>query len=155
MATQYWVMKCEPEVFSIQDLAKAPKKTTFWEGVRNYQARNWMRSMKVGDGVVFYHSNAEPTGAAGIAEVVREAYPDLTALDKKSPYYDAGATKEDPRWSMVDIQWKGTFREVVPLDALRKAKALKKMILLRPGNRFSVTPATAAEWKVICKLGGL
>jgi predicted RNA-binding protein with PUA-like domain len=123
--------------------------------VRNYQARNWMRAMKRGDGVVFYHSNSDPMGAAGIAEVVREAYPDLSALNKKSDYYDRGATREDPRWSMVDIKWKATFDEVVPLEALRKAKALKKMVLLRPGNRFSVTPATAAEFKAICKMGGV
>jgi predicted RNA-binding protein with PUA-like domain len=154
MPRRFWLMKSEPDVFSIADLANAPKQTTHWEGVRNYQARIYLREMKVGDGVVFYHSNAEPPGAAGLAEVAREAYPDLAALDRKSDYFDPKATKEDPRWSVVDVRWVATFPAVVPLEKLRATKALESMLLLRRGNRLSITPVTEAEWKAIRKLGG-
>lgn len=153
MPKQYWLVKSEPEVFSIGDLEKA--KTTSWEGVRNYQARNYLRAMKAGDGVLFYHSNAEPTGVAGLAEVAREAYPDATALDKKSDYFDPKATPADPRWSLVDLAWKATFKAVVTLDRLRAEPALAGMMLLRKGSRLSVTPVTPQEWKAICKLAGV
>jgi predicted RNA-binding protein with PUA-like domain len=149
---QHWLMKSEPEVFSIDDLAQAPRQTTHWEGVRNYQARNSMRAMKRGDGVLFYHSNAEPPGIAGLAEIVREAYPDLSALDRKSDYFDPRATAEDARWSLVDLQWRETFTQVLPLEALRKHKALAQMVVLQKGSRLSVQPVTAAEWKAVVAL---
>lgn len=146
---QYWLMKSEPEVFSIRDLAKAPRKTTHWEGVRNYQARNFLRAMKKGDRALFYHSNAEPPGVAGIAEIVREAYPDPTAWDPRSDYHDPKASPDNPVWSMVDVKLVTIFSREIPLDELRGVKALAGMELLRRGSRLSVTPVTAAEFRTI------
>lgn len=154
MARQHWLVKSEPDAFSIEDLERAPAHTTSWEGVRNYQARNFLRAMKPGDGVLFYHSNASPTGVAGTAEVARAAYPDLAALDRKSTYFDPKATAEDPRWSVVDLTWRSTFREVLPLEQLRAAPGLASMTLLRKGNRLSVMPVTAGEWKAVLRLAG-
>lgn len=150
MPKRHWLMKSEPDVFSIADLEKA--KTTSWEGVRNYQARNHLREMQVGDEVLFYHSSAEPSGVAGLATVARAAYADLSALDKKSDYFDEKATKDDPRWSLVDVAWKATFPRVIPLDELRTMPALKDMLVLRKGNRLSVTPVTADEFKAVVAL---
>lgn len=147
----YWLMKSEPSVFSIADLAR--KKTAPWDGVRNYMARNHMREMKVGDRVIFWHSSEEPVGAAGIAEVVREAYPDHTAWDPKSEYHDPASTPEKPRWFMVDVSFVETFPAVVPLARLRDTKAMKDAIVLRRGNRLSVTPLTKKEFDAIVKLG--
>ncbi|HVO29514.1 MAG TPA: EVE domain-containing protein, partial [bacterium] len=144
---QYWLMKSEPSVFGIDDLRK--KKTAHWDGVRNYMARNYMMQMKRGDRVFFYHSSEEPVGIAGTAVVAREAYPDHTSWDRKSKYFDRRSTRERPLWFMVDVSFESKFDDVVPLEALRRQRALKKMITLRQGNRLSVTPVTEAEWKAI------
>ena len=149
----YWLMKSEPDVFSIEDLDKAPKKTTFWDGVRNYQARNYMRdSMKVGDMVLFYHSNADPSGIAGIAEVVKEGYPDSTAFDAKDVHYDAKSDPKNPTWMMVDVKHVETFKKLLPLEELRKSAALKDMVLLQKGSRLSVQPVTEQQWQAVLKL---
>lgn len=154
MATRYWLLKSEPESFSIDDLARAPKQTTFWNGVRNYQARNLLRDdLQVGDGVIFYHSNADPAAAVGLAEVVRAGYPDATQFDEKSDYHDPDATPDAPRWFMVDIKFKEKFLRPLPLDLLRGIPALADMVLLRRGSRLSVQPVTSAEWKAIVALG--
>ena len=150
-----WLIKSEPTVFSIQDLAKAKGKTTSWEGVRNYQARNFLRGMKKGDRCLFYHSNASPPGVAGLVEVVRAAYPDATAWDKKSKYFDAKASPDNPVWSIVDVKLVAIFPREVPLDELRSVKSLAGMDLLRRGSRLSVTPVTPAEFRTILKLAGL
>lgn len=145
---KYWLMKCEPDLFSIEDLRK--KKKTDWDGVRNYQARNYMRDdMKKGDLVFFYHSNAEPTGIAGIAKISRESHPDLTQFDKKSDYYDPKATKEKPIWFLVEVEFVEAFSEVITLERLRAEKALAKMALLQKGSRLSVQPVSEAEWKAV------
>jgi predicted RNA-binding protein with PUA-like domain len=147
----YWLMKSEPDVFSIQDLRK--NKKTGWEGVRNYQARNYMRDqMKVGDLVLFYHSNAEPSGVAGVARVCRESHPDPAQFDKKSDYYDPKASKEKPIWMQVEVEFVEEFREVLPLDRLKKEKALAKMALVQKGSRLSVMPVLEAEWNCILKI---
>jgi predicted RNA-binding protein with PUA-like domain len=151
---QYWLMKSEPSAFSIDDLAKSPKRTTCWDGVRNYQARNFMRSMTVGDQVLFYHSSVEPPAIVGLAEVVRTAYPDETQFDKSSIHYDPDSDPANPRWDMVDITHRQTFKTSLPLDRLKCEPKLKRMVLLRKGSRLSVQPVTAAEWAVILKLAG-
>jgi predicted RNA-binding protein with PUA-like domain len=150
---RYWLVKSEPESFSIQHLARAPRQTTFWDGVRNYQARNLLREMQVGDGVLFYHSNADPPAVAGTATVVAAAAPDPTQFDPKSDKHDPGSTKDEPRWYGVEIKLDGVFPRPVPLDELRKVAALEQMVLLQR-SRLSVQPVTAAEWKVIVKMGG-
>lgn len=151
---RYWLIKSEPDVFSIRDLARAPRKTTHWEGVRNYQARNFLRAMKQGDLALYYHSNAEPSAVAGIVEVVREAYPDATALDSTSDYHDPRATPDNPVWSMVDVRLAEIFPRELPLEELRHVKALKGMELLRRGSRLSVQPVTPAEFRAIRALAG-
>lgn len=151
---RYWLMKSEPSAFSIDDLAKSPKRTTCWDGVRNYQARNFMRSMAVGDQVLFYHSSADPPAVVGIAEVVREAYPDDTQFDKSSKHYDPESDPGTPRWDMVDIMHRQTFKTSLSLDRLKREPKLKGMVLLRKGSRLSVQPVTASEWAVILKLAG-
>ena len=150
----YWLIKSEPTTFSIQDLAKAPRKTTSWEGVRNYQARNFLRAMKKGDLAIFYHSNAVPPAAVGIAKVVREAYPDDTAWNPKSKYHDPRASPANPLWSMVDVQLVTIFPRAIPLEELRGVKGLAGMELLRRGSRLSVTPVSAAEFRLIERLAG-
>jgi len=149
---KYWLIKSEPETFSIQDLARAPKKTTSWEGVRNYQARNFLRAMQQGDLAIYYHSNAEPSAAVGVAKVVREAYPDHTAWDPTSDYHDPKASPDRPLWSMVDVQLVEIFPREIPLEELRGVKALAGMELLRRGSRLSVTPVSPAEFRTIEKL---
>jgi predicted RNA-binding protein with PUA-like domain len=154
MAARHWLFKSEPNVFSIDDLARAPKQTTFWNGVRNFQARNLLRDeIKTGDGVIFYHSSADPPGAAGLAEVSRGGYPDATQFDPQSEYHDPDAKPDEPRWFMVDIRFTEKFSRFVPLDELRATPALKDMVLLRRGSRLSVQPVAAAEWKAIVALG--
>jgi predicted RNA-binding protein with PUA-like domain len=154
MAARYWLFKSEPDVFSIDDLVRAPKQTTFWNGVRNFQARNLLRDeISLGDGVIFYHSSADPPGAAGLAEVSRAGYPDATQFDPKSEYHDPDATPDAPRWYMVDIKFKEKFTRFLPLDELRAAPPLADMVLLRRGSRLSVQPVTASEWKAIVALG--
>jgi predicted RNA-binding protein with PUA-like domain len=148
-AMQYWLMKSEPSEVSIDDLAKAPKQTVPWFGVRNYTARNFMRDqMKVGDLVFFYHSSCPEPGIAGIAKVANPAHPDLTQFDPKSHYYDAGAKKEEPRWVNVDVKLVEKTK-LISLESLRGEAALKDMMILKRGNRLSITPVTAAEWKHI------
>ena len=151
---RYWLMKSEPGVFSIDDLAQSPKQTTSWDGVRNYQARNFMRAMAVGDQVLFYHSSAEPPAVVGIAEVVRAAYPDQTQFDKTSHHYDSASVPSAPRWDMVNIRYRQTFKTSLPLDRLRQEPKLKGMVLLQKGSRLSVQPVTETEWAVVLKLAG-
>ena len=142
-------MKSEPDEFSIDDLARAKKQTTPWFGVRNYQARNFMRDeMKVGDGVLFYHSSCPEPGIAGIAKVASAAYPDKSQFDRKSDYYDASSKKDDPRWMNVDVQLVSKTR-LMPLGEMRSYPELGAMRTLRPGNRLSITPVTEAEWNFI------
>ena len=151
-AKKFWLMKTEPSTYSIQDLAKEKKQTTHWDGVRNYQARNFMRDeMKIGDGVLLYHSNADPPAVAGTAKIVRESYPDFTSWDKKDKHYDPKSTQENPRWFMVDIQLDTIFDEPIGLPALREVKALKDMVLLQKGSRLSVQPVTKKEFDTIVK----
>jgi predicted RNA-binding protein with PUA-like domain len=151
---RYWLMKSEPSVFSIDDLAASPKQTTCWDGVRNYQARNYMRRMAVGDLVLFYHSNADPPAIAGIAQVVRTAYPDPTQFEKRHAHYDPDSDPADPRWEMVDIKLVKKFARPVTLDRLRGEPTLKGMELLRKGSRLSVQPVRKSEWDRILKLAG-
>ncbi len=149
----YWLMKSEPTTYSIDDLIRAPKSTDHWEGVRNYQARNFMRdNMRLGDQAFFYHSNCEIPGIVGIMDIVRESYPDFTALDPDSKYYDPKSTPEDPRWFMVSVRCLEKFKKIIPLGLLKKYSELNKMILLKPGNRLSVMPLTSQEWQFILTL---
>jgi len=149
---QYWLMKSEPDEVSIDDVMASPGQTTPWFGVRNYQARNFMRDqMKDGDGVLFYHSSCPEPGIAGLAVVVGGPYPDATQFDKKSKYYDAKATPEQPRWISVDV--KGTEKtRLLSLAEMRTIPALEDMVVLQKGSRLSITPVTAAQWKAIGKL---
>jgi len=142
-------MKSEPDEFSIDDLAKAPKQSTTWFGVRNYQARNFMRDhMKVGDGVLFYHSSCPVPGIAGIAKVASKAYPDASQFDRKSDYYDAKSKRENPRWMNVDVKLVSKTR-LMPLAEMKDYEELAGMRTLRPGNRLSITPVTEAQWNFI------
>ena len=149
---KYWLMKSEPDECSIDDVLAAPGRITPWSGVRNYQARNFMRDeMSLGDGVLFYHSSCPEPGIAGLAEVASAAYTDASQFDRRSPYYDPKSKKESPRWMNVDVRAVRKTR-LVPLAELRKQKALSRMRLLQPGNRLSITPVTESEWKYIAKL---
>lgn len=146
---KYWLMKSEPDECSIDDVLAAPDRTTPWSGVRNYQARNFMlKDMKIGDGVLFYHSSCPEPGIAGLAEVASAAYADESQFDPKSDYYDPGAKREAPRWFNVDVRALKKTR-LLSLPEIKKQKQLKKMVTLRPGNRLSITPVTEAEWKHI------
>lgn len=149
---KYWLMKSEPSAFSLDDLKKAPAKTTCWDGVRNYQARNFMREMAIGDQVLFYHSNADPPAAVGIAEVVKTAYADPTQFNKKDKHYDPQSDPSGPRWDMVDIKYVRRFSRPLSLDDMRKETKLKGMVLLRKGSRLSVQPVTPQEWEHILSL---
>jgi len=150
----YWLFKSEPNVFSIDDLKKRPKQIEPWNGVRNYQVRNMMRDqIKVGDLAFFYHSSCEPPGIVGIMEIVRGAYPDPTAWDKKSQYYDPKGSPEKPLWLMVDVKFVEKFPCMITLEELKNNSALKEMPVVRRGNRLSITPVTEKEWNVILKLG--
>jgi predicted RNA-binding protein with PUA-like domain len=150
----YWLMKSEPAECSIDDLCAAPRQTVPWFGVRNYQARNFMRdAMRVGDGVLFYHSSCAEPGVAGLAAVASTPYPDETQFDPKSPYFDAKSSREAPRWLLVDV----TLRRktsLLPLKRMRELPQLQTMALLRPGNRLSITPVTEAEWQTVLELLG-
>jgi predicted RNA-binding protein with PUA-like domain len=151
----FWLMKSEPDEFSIDDLAAAPKRTTPWFGVRNYQSRNYMRdAMKVGDGVLFYHSSCEVPGVAGIARVASKAHPDESQFDRKSEYFDPKSKREAPRWMLVDVRLVKKTR-LMPLDEMRSYPELAGMVALRRGNRLSITPVAPAEWDFILeRLGG-
>jgi predicted RNA-binding protein with PUA-like domain len=148
---KYWLMKSEPDDFGVEDLMRASKKTTPWFGVRNFQARNFMREMALGDQAFFYHSSCEVPGIAGVVQVVRTAYPDATQFDYKSKYFDAKSSREKPRWSNVDVQLIKKTR-LVPLSELREYPELQEMRLLQKGNRLSVIPVEPAEWKFISSL---
>lgn len=150
---RYWLVKSEPECFSIDHLAAAPKQTTYWSGVRNYQARNMLRDeMKPGDRVLYYHSNAEPPAVVGLATVVRPGYPDHTAENKSDDHYDPKHTKSNPIWYMVDIRFDEKFPRILALDELRGVSALKDMELLKRGSRLSVQPVRKTEFDAIVKL---
>lgn len=152
MAKKYWLLKSEPDCYSIDDLEN--DGTTFWDGVRNYQARNFMRDdMKVGDGVLFYHSNADPPGVAGTARISAAAYPDHTQFDKKGDHYDAKSDPDDPRWLMVDVDFVEKFPEVIPLQELKAVDALEGMELLRKGSRLSVQPVSKDHFNQVVKIG--
>jgi predicted RNA-binding protein with PUA-like domain len=149
---QYWLMKSEPSEVSVDDALNARQQTVAWFGVRNYQARNYMRDqMKAGDGVLFYHSSCAEPGVAGLAEVASNAYPDDTQFDAKSKYFDPKATQENPRWMMVDVRIVQKTR-LLSLAEMREQEELQDMVILQRGNRLSVTPVTAAEWRCITKL---
>ena len=149
---RYWLMKSEPDEFSIDDLVRARGQTTPWVGVRNYQARNFMRDeMRIGDRAFFYHSSCPEPGIAGIVEVSKLAYPDATQFDAKSAYYDAKSRRDAPRWVHVDVKLVKKTR-LVTLPMLRAARGLEDMVTLRRGNRLSITPVTPAEWKIVEKL---
>ncbi|HEY0592096.1 MAG TPA: EVE domain-containing protein [Thermoanaerobaculia bacterium] len=151
MAKNYWLMKCEPAAYTIEALEK--DRTCGWEGVRNFQARNHLRAMKKGDLAIFYASNADPSGATGVAEVVREAYPDPFALKKGHRYFDPKATPENPIWFTVDLGFVEKFPRVVPIAELRETPGLESMAILQKGSRLSVTPVTKDEFEIVRKLG--
>jgi len=149
---RYWLLKCEPEAYTIQDLER--DGTTTWEGVRNFQARNSMRDdMKVGDGVLFYASNAEPSGVTGLAEISRAAYPDPYAFEAGHKYFDEKSDPASPTWYMVDIRFVETFPEIVPLAVLKDTPGLEKMVVTQKGSRLSVQPVTKEEFEIVRKLG--
>lgn len=142
----YWLFKSEPLTYSIERLRQ--EKVTSWEGVRNYQARNFMRDeMKKGDLGFFYHSNCKEPGIVGIVEVVKESHPDITQWQKNSPYYDEKSQKDNPRWFLVDVKFKKVFNEPITLAQLKNNPKLKEMLVLRKGNRLSITPITESEWE--------
>ena len=152
MAKRYWLMKCEPAAYTIDDLAR--DRVTSWEGVRNYQARNMMRDqMQVGDGVLFYASNADPSGVTGLAAIARAGYPDSTAWKPGHTYYDETSSKETPTWYMVDIEFVERFPEIVPLETLKSTKGLQNMVVTQKGSRLSVQPVTKSEFDIVTKLG--
>jgi predicted RNA-binding protein with PUA-like domain len=152
MAKRYWLLKCEPQAYSIEDLER--DGVASWEGVRNYQARNTMRDdMKLGDGVLFYASNAEPSGVSGVAEVARESYPDASAFDRKHQYYDPKSVPSCPTWFMVDVRFVERFRQLVPLAVLKSTPGLASMAVLQKGSRLSVQPVTRSEFEIIVRLG--
>ena len=154
MAKRYWLMKSEPDVFSFDDLLREENQTAYWEGVRNYQARNFMRDdMKVGDGVLFYHSNAKPPHVAGVAKVVKAGYPDFTAFDPDAKYFDPKSDPENPRWYMVDIQAIKKFASPVSLSALKENPALDGMLVTRRGQRLSIQPVERAHFDEVVRMG--
>jgi predicted RNA-binding protein with PUA-like domain len=153
---RYWLLKSEPDVFSFDHLKKRPRKTEPWNGVRNYQARNFMRDdMAVGDLALFYHSSCPQPGVAGVARVSKEAYPDPTQFDPSSEYFDAGSKHEDPRWQMVDVSFHADVPNFVTLDQLRDDPKLADLLILRRGNRLSITPVGEKEFLRICQIGGV
>jgi predicted RNA-binding protein with PUA-like domain len=152
---RYWLMKSEPTSFSVEDLAAAPRRTTAWDGVRNYQARNLLRDeMKRGDQAFLYYSSTDVPGIVAIMQIVKEGYPDPTAFDRKHHHYDAGSDAKNPRWFMVDVQLKRRLARTITLEELRSHadKQLKGLALLRPGNRLSVSPVGERHWKFILSL---
>jgi predicted RNA-binding protein with PUA-like domain len=152
MPRRYWLMKCEPSAYTIDDLERDGR--TSWEGVRNYQARNFMRDeMRVGDGVLFYASNAEPSGVTGLAEIVRAGYPDHFSWTKGHKYHDAASAPDEPVWYMVDLGFVERFPAIVPLAVLKATKGLESMMVTRKGSRLSVQPATRTEFDIVARLG--
>jgi predicted RNA-binding protein with PUA-like domain len=156
VATKHWLLKSEPGVFSIDDLSIAKNQTTFWDGVRNYQARNFLRNeMKLGDKIIFYHSNTEPPCAVGTCEIVKEGYPDFTAFDPENDHFDPKSKKEFPTWFMVNIKLVKKFSKIVSIAEIKANKNLQKMQLVKRGNRLSVISLTKKEFEEIEKLGQL
>ncbi|PID56234.1 MAG: EVE domain-containing protein [Ignavibacteriae bacterium] len=154
MAKKYWLVKSEPNAFSIDDLAKSKNKTTYWDGVRNYQARNFMRDdMKKGDYVLFYHSNANPTAVVGVCEVVKEGYPDFTAFDPEAKHFDPKSKEDKPTWMMVDLKLLKKFNKIVTLAEIKENGKLQNMKLVQRGNRLSVMPVAKKEFDIILKMG--
>jgi len=146
----YWLMKSEPNAYSIDDLMNQPNKTDHWDGIRNYQVRNMMRDeMKRGDLAFFYHSNCKPPGIVGIVTIAKQGYPDFTAFDPEDMHYDPKSDPDNPRWMMVDVKFKKKFKRLISLDELRSNPLLKEMLLLRKGSRLSITPLTKKEWEAI------
>jgi predicted RNA-binding protein with PUA-like domain len=152
MPRRYWLMKCEPAAYTIDDLARDGRTT--WEGVRNYQARNFMRDeMQTGDGVLFYASNADPSGVTGLAEIVRAGYPDHFSWTNGHKYYDPASSEAAPVWYMVEVGFIERFPVTLPLDVLKSTKGLEKMMVTQKGSRLSVQPATKAEYDIVARLG--
>ena len=151
-ATKFWLMKSEPRTYSIDDLERDGIEP--WDGVRNYQARNYMRDMAEGDPAIFYHSSANPPGAVGVCRICREAYPDPTQFDKKSPYYDPKSKREDPRWSLVDVEFVEKFVEPISLQALKEDSSLERMLVTQKGSRLSVQPVEKGHFKRVLKAAG-
>jgi predicted RNA-binding protein with PUA-like domain len=150
-AKQHWLMKCEPEAYTIEQLAK--DGTTSWEGVRNFQARNFLREMRVGDLALFYASNAKPSGAVGVVQIALAAYPDPVQFQKGHEYYESKSRPEKPYWYTVDVRFVERFPHVVSLDTLKRTPGLEQMLVVQPGRRPSVQPVTASEFAVVCRLG--
>lgn len=151
--TNYWLMKCEPTAYSIDDLCK--NQVAMWEGVRNYQARNFMRDqMQKGDIAFFYHSNATPSGIVGLMEIFRESYPDHTALDPKNKYYDPKASLENPIWHMVDVKFIQKFSKIISLEMIRQIDGLQQMAVLKKGSRLSIQPVSESEYNLIMRTYG-
>ncbi len=154
MSKKYWLMKSEGDCYPIDSLEKAENQTTYWDGVRNYQARNYLRDeIKIGDGVLFYHSNSEPTGVFGVCEVVKEGYPDFTAFDSENNHYDPKSTLENPTWYMVDVKFVKKLKNPVTLQDIKANPKLSDMKLVQKGNRLSVMPVTKEEFNEIIKMG--
>lgn len=154
MARRCWLIKSEPDEFSIEDLAKRPRQSEPWTGVRNYQARNFMRDeMRSGDPILFYHSNCAEPGVVGLAEVASPPYPDPTAFDSGSPYFDSKSSAEDPRWLLVDVRLREIFPATVTLAQMKSDPALAEMLILRRGNRLSITPVGPEHFDHITALG--
>jgi predicted RNA-binding protein with PUA-like domain len=150
---KYWLLKTEPTSYSVDDLANEKNKTTCWDGVRNYQARNFIRDqMKLGDQALLYHSSTDPPGVVGICEVVKESYPDPSAFDSKSKYFDEQSRRDAPRWFAVDVKLTMKFKRLIPLDELRKRDSLRGMVLLTKGSRLSIQPVTKGQFDTIAKL---
>jgi len=155
-APRLWLVKSEPEAFSWQHLLDSPGKRTHWDGIRNYQVRNFMRDdMKKGDQILFYHSNAKPPGVVGIAEVVKESYPDHTAFDPKDKHFDPKSDPDEPRWLMFDLKAKKALKRLVALQELKDNPKLKDMLVVQRGQRLSIQPVTQMEWDEVLHMGGL
>jgi predicted RNA-binding protein with PUA-like domain len=153
MPRHYWLMKSDPDTFGLRHLKKSPGRTTCWDGVRNYQARNLLRDeIRLGDGVLFYHSRVQPPAVVALARVVRAGYPDPTQFDRRSRYHDPAAERSDPRWYAVDIRLDSELQRPVTLPEMRATAGLEEMVLLRKGSRLSVQPVTAGEWKIVLRL---
>ena len=149
----YWLMKSEPSTYGIDHLMAMPNQTDHWDGVRNYQARNMMRDdMRVGDHALFYHSNCKQPGIAGIVKIARTSYPDFTAFDPESPYYDPKSTEDNPRWFMVDVKFVRKLKHMITLETLKRQPELEGMQLLRKGNRLSIMPVSQDYWETILQL---
>ena len=154
--SRYWLFKSDPATFGLEDLERSPGRTTCWDGVRNYQARNFLRDdVRVGDGVLFYHSQSRPPAVVGTAEVVRAGYPDPTQFDRRDPGHDPGSPPGDPRWYAVDIRLRKRLARPAELPELRGTPGLEEMLLLRKGSRLSIQPVTAGEWRIVLRLGGV